>query len=163
MAGFCVEFVLAACMAAAAQEAAPPQDGADALQAAQDAIAAGDWNAALNRLDEARAVHAGEASFWLLYGDTTLKFLEQRLAQGERDAGLVDGLYGDAESAFQRAGELAPDAAAPWLGLARTRRARGDAAGAWEAAAAADARSGGSASPELLMELGHSGLAATIA
>lgn len=158
---FCAEFCAAAVLCAASAPAQEPPS--DPWPAAQAAAAQGDWNGALNRLDEARATHSSDYAFWMLYGEATLAFTQQRLAQGERDPGLIEGLYGDAAAAYRRAGELDTAAAAPWLGLARTLRLSGDPPGAYAAAAAAAERSGTPPAIEALLELGLSSLSLTAA
>ena len=154
----------------AARPSMEPEEATAPLELARQEIAAGDLNRALLLLDEARAAFDQDPGFWLLYGDTTLAFVEERIAQGESDIALIDGLYRDAASAFRRAGDLQPGSTEAGLGLARALRASGDFSGAFEAASRAlegsdPDREGGaweSADVGLLLEQGRAGLAMTI-
>ncbi len=167
--------LLAACQGPAAEEAAPPPpvepeepaapavQETDPLELAREALAAGDWNTALNRIEDARGEHGEEAGYWLLYGDTLLSFVAAEIATGQAHPGVIEGSFLDADHAFGRAAELAPgDWRAPY-GQVRGRRASGAFEGAWEAAEATLAlQPAEQAAPEVLVELGRAGLALTI-
>ena len=101
----------------------PAESEPDPLELAREALAAGDTSRALNRIEDALPDHDQEASIWLLYGDTLLRFTEEEIASGRADPGVIEGCFADAGNAFQRARELEPGAWTPLYGLARARRA----------------------------------------
>jgi tetratricopeptide (TPR) repeat protein len=120
-----------------------------------------DLNAALNAIDRASDRFAHEVPYWLLFGNTSLSFAREQMSRDQTDA--LDVMYNDAEFAFQRAVELAPDQADGWWGLIYSRRMLGDFEGAWTACEAlltlADSQE---FAPYIHEEIGRAGLALVI-
>ena len=137
-----------------AQTVEPPD-----LEPARVLLEAGDPNAALNRLDELQVAAASDPAFWLLYGEANLRFALDGIASGQAGGLQIQGLLADAGRAYQRAAELAPASPDPWIGLLRTRRAAGDATGAWQAGEEAFTRlAPGEDRPDFFEEWGRAGL-----
>ncbi|MCH2112360.1 MAG: hypothetical protein MK213_05830, partial [Planctomycetes bacterium] len=144
-------------------EAQSPQEDFDAqIQEAESLVQLGHFNEALNLLDTLRGISefAETTSFWLFYANTTKGFLQQRLAEGERDGNLIADLHREIAESFQRVLTLDPTNSIAWTGQIAALRQAGDFFEAW--ASAQKARAACELSPAQIVECGRAALALTI-
>jgi len=144
-------------------EAQSPQEDFDArIQEAESLVQLGHFNDALNLLDTLRgsSEFAETTPFWLFYANTTQGFLQQRLAEGERDGNLIADLHREIAKSFQRVLTLDPTNSIAWTGQIAALRQAGDFFEAW--ASAQKARAACELSPTQLVECGRAALAFTI-
>ncbi|RMH02104.1 MAG: hypothetical protein D6702_09590 [Planctomycetota bacterium] len=142
---------------------APAEEEPDLLAQARAALAAGDTNRALNRIEDSLPDHRDDAAVWQLYGDTLLRFVDESIAAGKADPGVVEGCLYDAEHAFDRVLELQPGSFAAAAGRVRALAARGEAEAAWQAVEAALPLAGDELDPVQARIFGRAGLALTAA
>ncbi len=130
------------------------------------ALAADDPTGALNELDKIAELDAEQC---LLFADTSMQLFKLKQADGSLSPGLASDLLYEAEQAFSQAFELGADPIAALIGLLNTRRAAGDALGAWEAGqwlftrVEPQLQSGAYVSSETLLAIGAAGLDFTVA
>ncbi|MDP6941137.1 MAG: hypothetical protein QGH51_03825 [Planctomycetota bacterium] len=140
-------------------ESAPASE--DPYLLGQAAKLRGDWNTALNRFDEASVAQAESATFWSLVGDTNLAFFEERIAQGESDGLLLQGLQLDAGRAFEKAAALQPSQQL-WVAATSAYRNAGEYQRAWDCALEGANQNAEALTFQSKLEFGRAGLALTI-